>query len=132
MRVPIYKSLIIIAFLSAFGGAAQAEVPIGLWKSGPDAYGKVVYVRTKPCGRALCGRVERAKDRNGYDTPSNVVGRKVLWDMVPQPDGSYQGKIWEASGDRMLGVRMQVQGNIMQLHNCDEASCQDVTWTRLR
>lgn len=128
----VFKPFIAIAFVSAFASIAQADVPLGLWKSNPDASGLVVHVRTKPCGSALCGRVERAKDRHGYDTPSNVVGRKVLWDMVPQADGNYQGKIWEASGNRMLGVRMQVQGNTMQLHNCDDASCQDVTWTRLR
>lgn len=128
-----FTNFAIITVLSV--GAAslvRADVPLGLWKSSPDASGQVVHVRTKPCGRALCGRVERAKDRRGYDTPSTAVGRKVLWDMVPQPDGSYQGKIWEVSGNRMLGAKMQVQGNTMQLHNCDEAVCEDVIWTRLR
>ncbi len=126
------KTTAIFIFFSMIGSPAAADVPLGLWKSSPDAYGKVVYVRTKACGRALCGRVERAKDRHGYDTPSSAVGRKVLWDMVPQPDGSYQGQIWEASDNRMLGTKMQVQGNTMQLHKCDDNVCQDVIWTRLR
>ena len=127
-----FTSFIIIAVLSAGAGMARADVPLGLWKSAPDASGLVVHVRTKPCGSALCGRVERAKDRRGYDTPSTFVGRKMLWDMKAQPDGSYEGKIWEPAGNRMLGTKMQVQGNRMQFRSCDEAICQDEVWTRLR
>tara|TARA_R110000787_G_scaffold43005_2_gene105516 strand:+ start:2443 stop:2613 length:171 start_codon:yes stop_codon:yes gene_type:complete len=56
----------------------------------------------------------------------------MLWDMTAQPDGTYQGKIWEPVGNRMLVAKMQVRGNMMQFHNCDGSACQDVVWTRLR
>lgn len=118
--------------MSVGASMARADIPLGLWQSSPDASGLVVHVRTKPCGSALCGRVERAKDRRGYDTPSTVVGRKVLWDMTQQPDGSYEGKIWEPAGNRMIPTKMQVNGNRMQLHNCENTVCRDVVWTRLR
>ena len=127
-----FTTFLVILCLSAGASLARADVPLGLWQSGPDATGTVVHVRTKPCGRALCGRVERAKDRRGYDTPSSAVGRKMLWDMMAQPDGTYEGKIWEPVGNRMLVARMQVQGNTMQLRNCDATACQDAVWTRLR
>ncbi|MGJ8617379.1 MAG: DUF2147 domain-containing protein [Sulfitobacter sp.] len=128
-----FTTFAIITVLSVGAASlARADVPLGLWKSSPDATGLVVHVRTKPCGRALCGRIERAKDRRGYDTPSTAVGRKMLWDMTAQPDGSYAGKIWEPVKNRMLTARMQVEGNTMRLHNCDDAACQDVVWTRLR
>ncbi|MGC1497342.1 MAG: DUF2147 domain-containing protein [Sulfitobacter sp.] len=125
-------TFVLIAGMAAAASAARADVPLGLWKSNPDASGLVVHVRTKPCGPAVCGRIERAKDRRGYDTPSRAVGRKMLWDMTPQPDGSYQGKIWEPAANKMLVAKMQVQGNTMRLHNCDNAVCRDVVWTRLR
>ncbi len=128
----LFKSLCIVAAVAGLAGAAHAEVPLGLWKSDPDATGLVVHVRTKPCGPALCGRIERAKDRRGYDTPSTVVGRKMLWDMQAQPDGSYAGRIWEPVGNRMMQARMQVQGNTMRLNNCDGEDCREVIWTRLR
>tara|TARA_R110002094_G_scaffold91503_1_gene93700 strand:+ start:3853 stop:4188 length:336 start_codon:yes stop_codon:yes gene_type:complete len=60
MRMSEFKSLIIISFLSVMASMARADVPLGLWQSSPDASGLVVHVRTKPCGRALCGRIERA------------------------------------------------------------------------
>ncbi len=127
-----FTTFIIIAAMSVGASMARADIPLGLWQSSPDASGLVVHVRTKPCGSALCGRVERAKDRRGYDTPSTVVGRKVLWDMTQQPDGSYEGKIWEPAGNRMIPTKMQVNGNRMQLHNCENTVCRDVVWTRLR
>lgn len=126
------KISILSAFLVSGAAVAQADVPLGLWKSAPDRSGLVVHVRTKPCGDALCGRVERTKDRRGYDTPSSFVGRKIVWDMVPQGDGSYSGRLWEPARNRMLDTRMQVQGNRMKLHACDGDSCRDEVWTRLR
>jgi uncharacterized protein (DUF2147 family) len=125
-------SFIAIGFLSAAASMARSDVPLGLWESTPDASGLVVHVRTKACGRALCGRIERAKDARGYDTPSNSVGRKMIWDMIAQPDGSYQGKIWETDSNRMLVARIKVQGNQMQMNNCDGAACREVVWNRLR
>lgn len=123
---------VVLTVLCAAASVARADVPLGLWQSNPDASGLVVHVRTKPCGHALCGRIERAKDQRGYDTPSTAVGRKMLWDMAPQPDGTYAGQIWEPAQNRMLIAKMQVQGNTMRLRNCDGAACQDVVWTRLR
>ncbi len=118
--------------LAATASPLLADVPVGLWQSTPDRAGLVVHVRTKPCGRAICGRIERAKDVRGYDTPSRVVGRKMLLDMQQQADGTYAGQIWEPQGNRMLTTRMQVLGNEMRLHHCDGAACEDVIWKRLR
>ncbi|PTX73423.1 DUF2147 domain-containing protein [Sulfitobacter mediterraneus] len=111
---------------------AAADWPVGLWQSPPDTAGLVVHVRTKPCGRSICGQIERTKNRFGYDTPSSFVGRRMLMDMQIQPDGSYQGQMWEPHGNRLVASRMQVQGNIMQFQNCDSGGCVNVDWTRLR
>ena len=125
-------SFIAIGILSAAASVARADAPLGLWESTPDASGLVVHVRTKACGRAVCGRVERAKDRRGYDTPSNAVGRQMIRDMIAQPDGSYQGTIWEPASNRMLVAKMHVRGNQLQVQNCDGDVCRDVVWNRLR
>jgi uncharacterized protein (DUF2147 family) len=132
MRMSFLRTFMAGSLAVGMSGAASADVPLGLWKSTPDARGLVVHVRTKPCGKALCGRIERAKDRRGYDTPSNAVGRKVLLDMRAQPDGTYEGKIWDTRANRLLPSKMLVDGNTLTLRNCDGDQCKDVVWTRLR
>lgn len=110
----------------------QTEVPLGLWAAEPDAQGVVFHVRTKGCGRALCGRVERAKNRKGYDTPSNAVGQKVFLQMRPQPDGSFFGEYRSSKPQRYLKSRVQVFGSELRLRACDDAGCKVSVWTLLR
>jgi uncharacterized protein (DUF2147 family) len=132
MRVRYSNILISSTFALFATNSAMADVPLGLWETSPDRSGLVFHVRTKPCGGSLCGQIERAKNRHGYDTPSTTVGRRLLWDMRAQDDGSYQGQIWEPAANRMLMAKMRVNGNRMQFQNCDEALCEDIIWVRLR
>ncbi|WP_152543042.1 DUF2147 domain-containing protein [Sulfitobacter mediterraneus] len=111
---------------------AQVEVPLGLWKSEPDRRGIVLNVRTKPCGRSMCGRVERVKDRRGYDTPSTMVGQKVLWDLKPQPDGSFLGKMVDNQGNWLSETRIEARSGKLHLRACGDDGCQDLVWKRLR
>lgn len=127
-----FRRLCPVVFLISSAAPVFADWPVGLWQSTPDRSGRVVHVRTKPCGAAICGRVERAKDRFGYDTPSRIVGRRMLMDMHEQADGSYLGRLWEPDQNRILTARMRVQGNTMLFHNCDDTRCEDVVWTRVR
>ena len=126
------KSILISAVLAAFCGPVSADVVEGVWKSPPDRNGLVVHVRAKPCGSALCGTVERAKDRRGYDTRSTAVGRRVFWDMVQQPDGSYVGTLLEPSASEKYRAEMHVEGNAMRLLKCQAETCKELIWTRLR
>lgn len=113
-------------------GEGQAEVPRGLWQTEPDSLGVILHVRTRRCGRALCGRVERAKNRRGYDTPSNAVGDKVLWELRPQADGSFLGEFRDSMARQYLDTRVEVRGREMFLRACDNQECRALTWTRIR
>jgi len=126
------KSLFSFIFVVSSAVPVLADWPVGLWQSAPDRAGLVVHVRTKPCGSAICGRGERAKDRFGYDRPSSVVGRRMLLDMLAQPDGSFVGLVWEPQRNRILNARMQVTGNVMRFENCDGTACVREEWTRVR
>ncbi|MFD2738947.1 DUF2147 domain-containing protein [Sulfitobacter aestuarii] len=130
----LLRILIGLAFITALpiSATAQEAMAHGVWKSTPDRNGLVVHVRTKPCGAALCGTVERAKDRRGYDKRSSAVGRKIIWDMKPASDGVYRGKLWERDRNRTLDARLSVEGNALRLQQCDDNGCKDVIWTRLR
>ena len=94
--------------------------------------GIVLNVRTKPCGRSMCGRVERVKDRRGYDTPSTMVGQKVLWDLKPQPDGSFLGKMVDSQGNWLSETRIEARSGKLHLRACGDDGCQDLVWKRLR
>lgn len=124
--------LILFAFAMSLAAPVAADWPVGLWQSAPDRAGAFVHVRTKPCGPAICGKVERAKNRFGYDRPSTLVGRRMVLGMQPQPDGSYLGRLWEPEGNRMLTARMRVSGNEMRFENCEGSACETRVWTRVR
>lgn len=113
-------------------GDGPVEVPRGLWETQASASGVVFHVRTRRCGRSLCGRVERAKNRRGYDTPSNAVGAKVLWEMRPQPDGSFFGEYRGPQANRYLQSRVEVSGKQLRLNACDDAGCEALVWVRIR
>ena len=134
------RSLRLIPLILCLGAGtpllAQAEgsveVPRGLWETEPDSQGVILHVRTRRCGRALCGRVERAKNRRGYDTPSNAVGDKVLWELRPQPDGSFFGEYRGPMGNSFLDSRIEVRGRTMTLRACNGDTCRTKVWNRIR
>jgi uncharacterized protein (DUF2147 family) len=136
MMRSIYLATMIAAFCVASTGTAQeggqTEIPRGLWKTEPDSRGEYFLVRTRGCGRALCARVQRAKKRGGYDTPSSAVGQKVLLRMQPQPDGSFFGEYQDGIGRSFKGSRAEVTGRILRLRACSEHICKDSIWTRVK
>lgn len=132
--------LLLISFALCLGLGSQAaaqregtvEVPRGLWETEADASGVIFHVRTRRCGRSLCGRVERAKNRRGYDTPSNAVGDKVLWELRPQPDGSFFGEYRGPQARQYLKSRVEVVGRELRLDACNDDGCRKSVWMRLR
>ena len=139
-RGPFMRRALITAVFASLVGSGQAlaqaegvvEVPRGLWETQADKKGVIFHVRTKRCGRALCGRVLRAKDRRGYDTPSDAVGNKVLWSLVPQPDGSFLGEYRDSSANIYDRSRVTVVGRELRLNACDAQGCQQTIWYRIR
>ncbi len=110
----------------------QAEIPRGLWATEPDQLGIVLWVRTRSCGRALCGRVERAKNRAGYDAPSNAVGQLTLVKLKPQADGSFLGEYVDRNALQYRTSRVEVAGRRLRLEACNADGCSDKVWTRVK
>lgn len=131
-----YLSYILIGFgLAVFASgplAAQeggrVEAPRGLWQTEPDILGDYLLVRTRGCGRNLCGRVERAKNRGGYDRPSDAVGQKVFWDMRPQAGDAFFGEYRNAEARSFDQTRVEVSGRTMRIRACDAQSCEEQIW----
>lgn len=130
----------IIAVLLAFGASnaalaqdgGQGEIPRGLWQTEADMLGTVLLVRTRGCGRDLCGRVERAKNPAGYDAPSKAVGQKALIKMKPQPDGSFFGVYRDAKSRIYKDSRVTVLGREIRLRACDDEGCKERVWKRVK
>jgi uncharacterized protein (DUF2147 family) len=121
-----------IAAVASAAAEEAAEVPLGLWQTEPDQIGVVLLVRTRSCGRALCARVERAKNRRGYDAPSDAVGQQVLWSMKPQPDGAFFGEYRDTAANRYPESRVEVSGKKLRLLLCNDQGCGQSLWTRVK
>jgi uncharacterized protein (DUF2147 family) len=127
---------LVLCFCTAAAAQSEgrAEVPRGLWQGTADAQGISFHVRTRRCGRAMCGKVERVKNSRGFDAPSNAVGQKVLWELRPQADGSFFGEYRDGSGNVWPDTRVQMRGNALRLRICNGAQCKEkeTSWKRLR
>ena len=123
--------LMILGAPAGAEGEGPGEVPRGLWKTPPDGLGVVLLVRTRACGPALCGRVERALNRGGYDAPSSAVGAKVLQGLRPQPDGSFLGT-YAAPGAFPHPARAILRGRDLRLEACRDNVCSTEVWSRIR
>ncbi|MEM6941787.1 MAG: hypothetical protein AAF943_13255 [Pseudomonadota bacterium] len=124
-----------IWMLCLAGSAAannRVEVPLGLWQTEPDSIGVVFWVRTRACGRSLCARVERAKNRRGFDAPSVSVGARVFWSMQPRPDGAFVGEYRDRAANSYLKSRVEVFGKELRLEACDDGGCRNEIWMRVR
>ncbi len=120
------------AFMSAAQAGTRGEVPRGLWQTEPDGNGLVLHVRTRSCGRDLCGRVERVKNRRGIDAPSNLVSQKVFWSMRPQPDGAFFGEYRDREARSFPGSRVEFTGRKLLLRTCEGQTCTVSTWVRVK
>lgn len=133
-----WRGIFGVAIFVALAGSAaaqqegHAEIPRGLWETPLDATGVLFHVRTRRCGRALCGRVERAKNRRGYDTPSNAVGDKFIWNMRPHPDGSFFGEYRDPQANSYSKSRVNVVGKELRLEACNDNGCRKEVWKRIR
>ena len=124
----------IIALLIGLAGAAWAQDPVeGIWKTQVDD-GAYAYVRFAPCGEKICGVITRTFNADG-EYKSKNIGRKLVWDMVPEGGGNYGGgKIWQPSTDRIYRSKMTLSGNTLRVAGCVLGGliCKKQTWTRVQ
>ena len=124
------KQLMIAAALAVLGSAAWADPVEGTWKTEVDD-GNYAYIAMTTCGDKVCGTIAKAFDANG-PIPSENIGKKLVWDMVPSGDGSYgSGKIWQPSTDKVYKSKMSLNGNTLNVSGCVGPFCKKQTWTRV-
>lgn len=125
----LLKSAVILV-LSA--GAALADPVEGMWRTKADDNGNSGLIQITPCGNAFCGKLVKAFDSAGKEWASPNVGKKIVWDMLPEGDGAYgDGKVWSPDRDKTYDAKMQLNGNKLSVSGCVLMICRDGgTWTR--
>jgi uncharacterized protein (DUF2147 family) len=129
------KKFVLAAALAVGATSAFAADPVtGIWKTKVDDNGKYGYVQIQPCGAAYCGTLIKAFDSAGKEYASENIGKRIVWDMAPYPNGVYDdGKIWSPDRNKTYDADMTLKGNQLAVRGCVFGICRDGgTWTRVK
>lgn len=124
-----------VALAVGLATPALAADPLeGIWQTKPDDNGNYGHIQVAPCGAKLCGVLIKSFDSSGSVMQSENVGKRIIWDMVPQGGGAYaKGKVWTPDRDKTYKSKMQMDGNGVAVSGCVLGICRDGgTWTRVQ
>lgn len=110
------KILTAVAMVVGFTGAACADPIEGVWKTQPDD-GIFYHVHMKPCGGTFCG-VFVKKFQDGAEVSFQERGKNAVFDMVPNGDGTYDGKAWKPSNGKTYNGSGTLNGNTLRIGGC--------------
>lgn len=121
-----------IAALVMGAGAALADPVLGTWKTEVDD-GSYAHIEMTQCGSNVCGTIARTFNSGGeYNSPNK--GKQLVRNMAAKGGGSYAGKVWRPSNDKIYIGKMQLNGNTLKLKGCVAGGllCSSQTWTRIQ
>lgn len=123
----------LVAAALVFGATAAFADPVeGVWQTQEDD-GSYAHVTIAPCGAAFCGVISRTF-KDGAEYQSENLGKQIVIDMVPQEDGTYDGKVWRPSNDKIYVGGIELSGDSMKLAGCVAGGliCKKQTWARVQ
>ncbi len=124
--------LAMAAGLVMTAGAALADPAEGMWKTEVDD-GAYAHIKMSKCGANICGTIAKSFNASGeYNSPNK--GKQLVMGMKPKGDGSYAGKVWRPSNDKVYVGKMTVKGDKLVLKGCVAGGmiCSGQTWTRIK
>lgn len=131
MKSALMLAALLLALLTA--RPVAAETVLGTWLSPPDHKGQVGYMRLTPCGSAICGTLVRVFDRNGRETTTVNVGKRLLWDMHAKSSDTFRGRVHVPLLNGNFAAEMKVSGNTLTVRGCSRTGvCRAQTWQRVR
>ena len=125
-------ALAVIAVAHA-GPAFAADPVVGMFKTQPDDNGNFGHVQIYECDNAICGVIRKAFDASGTPVESENIGKRMIWDMQSQGDGTYSGgKIWAPDRNKTYKSKMELSGSTLSVSGCVLIVCRAQTWTRVK
>lgn len=127
------RRVLLAALFTLGAGAAFAADPLeGTWQTQVDD-GAYALVTIAPCGAALCGKIARTFNETG-EYESENKGKQIVIDMIPQPDGSYEGSVWRPSNDKIYYGTIALNGDALKLSGCVMGGliCAKQSWSRVK
>ena len=126
------KKFLVAAVLVLGATSAFADPVEGVWQTQEDD-GSYAHVTIAPCGGAFCGVISRTF-KDGAEYQSENLGKQIVIDMVPQEDGTYDGKVWRPSNDKIYVGGIELNGDSMKLAGCVAGGliCKKQTWSRVQ
>lgn len=113
--------------------AFAADPVLGMFKTQPGDTGRFAHVELYECDASICGVIRKAFDENGAEIASDTVGKRMIWDMSADGDGSYAGgRIWAPDRDKVYKSKMQLSGDTLSVSGCVAVICRSQTWTRVK
>ncbi len=126
------KFALSIAALIVSAGASLADPVEGIWQTQPDE-GSYAHIKMAKCGAAICGTIARSFNSDGEYKSANQ-GKKLVFDMVPNGDGTYSGKVWRPANDKVYIGKLELNGNKLAMKGCVAGGliCKKQTWSRVK
>lgn len=126
------KKHVMAALMAICATGAAADPILGLWQTQPDE-GAYAHVEMQPCGDAICGTIAQSfKGGAAYASPNQ--GKTLVIDMEPNGNGSYVGKVWRPSNNKIYLGKMSLKGDQLALRGCVAGGliCSKQTWSRVK
>ncbi|MEM9433800.1 MAG: DUF2147 domain-containing protein [Pseudomonadota bacterium] len=126
----VFKAMVITFGMA---GAAFAADPVeGVWQTQVDD-GAYAHVTISPCGSNFCGVISRTfKDGGEYASPN--LGKQLVRNMSANGGGSYEGKVWRPSNNKIYIGKIDLNGDSLRLRGCIAGGllCSKQTWARVK
>ena len=130
------RTFLIASALCLATSPVLASDVFGVWKSEPNDEGAFIHVEIKPCANnanKVCGTIiKQVNSKSGR----NVVGKPIIWDMVPDGKNEWDdGTIWAPDDDETYSSTMELKSaNVLEVSGCVMGGliCRGQDWTRVK
>ena len=129
----MFRKTTLAASIAMLATPALADPVLGLYKTQPGDNGNYAHVELYACESSICGVIRAAFDGSDNALESDTIGKRMIWDMASDGDGSYSGgKIWAPDRDKVYTSKMDLAGNNLEVSGCVLVVCRAQSWTRVQ
>lgn len=138
-RLTLFALTLLGAFTLTLGNARAAEPITGRWVTAE----KDAVVLVKPCGKVICGMIERflvpppqGADQRDVNNPDPTLRKRRLLDLSILAGFTADGDLWRGriydpkSGQSYRSVVRRKGANMLEVKGCLGPFCQTQVWKK--